>query len=350
MPRANTGPRLAFYQPRNYTAPLYFIRWYERGSKCERATGTDDRAKAEKALAEFINSRPTRAEDGPRDPHELGIAQVLALYGEEHAPRTADPARIGYAIDALLPFWGDRMVSAIKGETCRAYVKKRGVSDGTTRRELGTLRAALRYCVNEGYLTHAPGVVLPERPPSRERWLTRSEAGALLRAARSEPRSRFHLPLFILIGLYTGARKEAILALQWQPNTEGGWIDLGRGLIDFNATGRRQTKKRRPLIPIPPRLLRFLRYARRRTRQYVIEWLGAGVADIRKGFGAACATARLEGVSPHILRHTCATWLMQRGVSTRDAADFLGMSEETIKRVYYHAHPRYMMAAVNALR
>lgn len=41
---------------------------------------------------------------------------------------------------------------------------------------------------------------------------------------------------------------------------------------------------------------------------------------------------------------------MQRGVSTLDAADFLGMSEETIKRVYYHAHPQYMMAAVNALR
>ncbi len=279
----------------------------------------------------------------------MTVAAALALYGEEHAPSTADPVRIGHCIDALLPFWGNQPVSAVKGETCRRYVRDRGVAAGTTRRELGCLAAALKHCVREGYLTTAPTVWLPAKPAAKDRWLTRQEAAALVRAARSEPRARLHLPLFILIGLYTGARRDSILALQGQPNTTGGSVDLARERIDFNPVGRRQTKKTRPVVPIPKRLMRFLVYARRRTRQYVIERNGQPIEGIKRSFASACRKAGLPGVSPHTLRHTLATWLAQRGVRARDAADFLGMTEETFERVYYHHHPDHMRAAREAL-
>ena len=39
---------------------------------------------------------------------------------------------------------------------------------------------------------------------------------------------------------------------------------------------------------------------------------------------------------------------MQHGIPTRDAADYLGMDEATLKRVYYHHHPDYMQAAAKA--
>lgn len=279
----------------------------------------------------------------------MTVATVLALYGEEHAPQTADPARIGQCIDALLPFWGGHRVAAIKGETCRRYARERGVAPGTARRELGCLAAALTHCVREGYLTTAPLVWLPPKPAPKDRWLTRGEAATLVRAACSEPKARLHLPLFVLIGLYTGARRDAILALQWQPNLHGGHVDLGRGRIDFNPLGRRQTKKTRPVIPIPKRLMRFLAYARMRTRQYVIERDGLPVAAVKRSFATACRKAGLQDVSPHTLRHTCATWLAQRGVRARDAADFLGMTEDTFERVYYHHHPDHMRAAREAL-
>lgn len=100
-------------------------------------------------------------------------------------------------------------------------------------------------------------VELPERPAPRDRWLTRKEAASLIRAART-PQARLYMPLFILLGLYTGRRKEAILSLRWPQ------VDLHAGLIDFEIAGRKRTFKKRGKIPIPKRLLPHLKRARRR--------------------------------------------------------------------------------------
>ena len=54
-------------------------------------------------------------------------------------------------------------------------------------------------------------------------------------------------------------------------------------------------------------------------------------------------------ISPHTLRHTAATWLMQIGVSTWEAAGFLGMSEKTLRDVDGHHHPDYLHRAANAI-
>ena len=54
-------------------------------------------------------------------------------------------------------------------------------------------------------------------------------------------------------------------------------------------------------------------------------------------------------VTPHTLRHTAATWLMQRGVPIWQAAGYLGMSAEMIERTYGHHHPDYMRAAAQAI-
>ena len=144
--------------------------------------------------------------------------------------------------------------------------------------------------MKEGALTYAPAVWLPPKPPPRERYLSRQEAARLLRAARREPKARWHLPLFILICLYCGPRRSSVLALQWQPNTEGGWVDLDRGMIDFNPVARTQTSKRRARTPIPDQLLPF-RHARRRTRQFVIEVDGQPLKGIKRSFATAASNA-----------------------------------------------------------
>ena len=155
----------------------------------------------------------------------------------------------------------------------------------------------------------------------------------------------FTLPLFVLVGIYTGARKEAILSLRWSQ------VDLAAGRINFNAPGARRTNKRRARIPIPSKLLPHLRRARQRGTEigFVIHENGARLKDVKRGFASACRRANLEGVSPHTLRHTCATWLMQAGVNIWDASGFTGMTVETLQRVYAHHHPDHLRDPAEAL-
>jgi integrase len=288
---------------------------------------------------------------------------VLAIYAEEHAPHTADPKRIAYAIDALGAWWGENPLSAITANTCRAYGRERGVSSGTVRRELAVLRAAIRYCWREGKLTHEVPVTLPQKTPAKDLWLTRREAAFLLRGARME-KAAGHLPYFILLGLYAGHRKRATLELQWQPNTVAGHVDLEQGFIDFN--GRRAiTRKRRARIPIPRRLVLFLRYLRKRMRQYVLEWNGKRLLNVKRSFSTACRNAawlaiafgkkyrrghperrkltasarKLRQASPHTLRHTCTTWLVAKGLPYADVGSWVGMSAEMVERTYGHHSP-----------
>ena len=221
--RRNSGPRLRFLEKRK----CYYVVWTEGGRSRERSTGTADRRQAEIALAEFIHLRSRSA--GPRDPSQVLVTDTLADYAEEHGDQTSSPWRIAAALKVLAPFWEGRTVAEVTRETCRAYESARGRSAGTVRRELGILRAALNHGHKNGRLTRVVPIHLPDRPEPRDRWLTRKEAAALLRAALREPRVRLHLPLFILVGLYGGARKEAILSLRWLQ------VDLDAGRIDFNA-------------------------------------------------------------------------------------------------------------------
>jgi integrase len=155
------------------------------------------------------------------------------------------------------------------------------------------------------------------------------------------PQARLYLPLFILVALYTGRRKQAVLALRWAQ------VDLVAGRIDFDVPGRSRTNKRRGKVPIPPRLLPHLRRARRRGSDvgYVLHVDGARIGDIKKGFKAACDRAGLAGVSPHTLKHTCATWLMQAGTDLWTAAGFLSTSVEVLQNTYGHHHPDFMRDA-----
>ena len=342
MPRPNRGPYLAFVRDRG----RWYIQWSEAGRTLQRSTGTGDSAAAQIALADFIRERERSSRPaGPRDPSQFSIGDALTLYGTEHAPQAADPARIGYAIAALVPFWGDRMVGDITRETCRAYGRSRGKAPGTIRRELATLRAAINYAKDEGRITYVPTVHLPQKPEGKDRWLRRSEAAALLNATRTGHAStRPYLPLFVLIAIYTGARKGAILSLRWPQ------VDLVAERINFNEAGRVRTSKGRAHLPIPRRLLTFLRLARKRGTDlgYVVHRDGAQLDNMKRAFNTACADAGLDDVTPHTLRHTCGTWMAQRGVPLDKIGGWLGHSDARTTQLYAHHHPDFMEEARNA--
>ncbi|WP_246032840.1 site-specific integrase [Falsirhodobacter xinxiangensis] len=273
---------------------------------------------------------------------------------------TKDPVRILSAIDALLPFWGKLTVSTVRAETCRRYGKSRVTSkgmpkgktrpigDATIRRELGTLRAAIGYCHAEGYILSAPPVTLPEKPAAKDRWLTRDEAAKLLWTAYRSRRAK-HLARFILIGLYTGTRKDAILRLHFSANTVGGWIDTSSGLLYRRSNSERASKKRQPPARLPNRLMAHVSRWERMGARFPVEYQGARCGDIKTGWAALAEESGLTDVTPHTLRHTAITWAMQRGAAIWDAAGFFGASVETIESTYGHHHPAFQESARKAM-
>ncbi len=226
-----------------------------------------------------------------------------------------------------------------------AAARKRRVSAGTVARELTVLQAAINAYHAEYVLDAVPIVTMPETPAPRDRWLTRKEVARFLRATRHHPdkAARTALIRFFLIGLYTGTRSGAVRLLAWMPTTTGGWVDLEHGVMHRRAEGAAESKKRRPPIRIPTRLLGHLRRWQALDGDaavYVVRRRGEPLFRQRRSWEWVRKRAGMDpGLTPHILRHTAATWMMQGGINLWDAAGFLGMSPEILWRVYGHHHP-----------
>jgi integrase len=105
-------------------------------------------------------------------------------------------------------------------------------------------------------------------------------------------------------------------------------------------------------VPIPPRLLAHLRRwtAKGVSQEHFVEWNGRPVQSVKAAFKTAVRLAKLKGkISPHTLRRTAATWLMQAGVDKWEAAGFLGISIQMLDRVCGHHRPDPLRSAARAI-
>jgi hypothetical protein len=241
MPRPTAPPRL-YLRTRRDGASQWII--LDAGRQIATGASAHDRGKAEKALESYLG-RKYKPDFSDGHPARVAIADALAVYSEKHAPTTRRPDLIGGAALKLGEFFAGKPAAAINAAACIDYVAWRRtqrdarakdgckrISAATVRRELVVLSAALRWCWKHGLLDRPIPVTLPPQSAPRERHLTRAEAAQLLWGAlgwdtngkRHPFRINRHLARFILLGLYTGARHDAILRLQWMPNTAGGWI------------------------------------------------------------------------------------------------------------------------------
>jgi integrase len=384
MPRPAKGIRL-WLRPEERNADgtlrkraVWVIR--DGSRKISTRCAAHDRDSAERAVGEYLANKYQPNRTRGRHPTEILIADVLTIYLKDVAPRHARDNETKQRVLALDAWWGDRTLADVNGANCRAYVEYRTsqawksakpektqnaprmVTAAAARRELEDLRAAINHHRREGLCSEIVSIALPEKPAAREGWLTRSQAAQLLWAAwrakqvmRDKETKRAvgqHVARFILVGLYSGTRSSAICGAALMPTVGRGYIDLERGVFYRRAIGRRQTKKRQPPVKIAPRLLAHLRRWQRLglSKNSVVEWNGKPVESVRKGFAAAVRAAKLNSkITPHILRHTCATWLMQNGVDLWDAAGFLGMTVKQLEETYGHHHPDFQREAAEAL-
>jgi integrase len=258
-------------------------------------------------------------------------------YASEHLPHTRAAKNAAYNVGNLSAWWGDKKLSDVTSRNCRAYAKDK--TPAAARRDLEVLRAAIGHWHREyGPLPSIPAVILPPKSEPRERWLSRNEVARLLWAARHTP----HLARFILLGVHTGTRSGALLSLQWS------WIDLARGVMLRRAPGTAESKKRTPPVKLGRRILAHLRRWRVADSGvgYVCHYNGQRINKMRRSWRTAVRNAGLDtDVTPHVLRHTRATWLMQAGVDRWEVAGHLGMSIEMIEQAYGHHHPDFQKRA-----
>ncbi len=371
MPRRNKGARLWLRPTRRDGEGVHRATWIILDGEKHIATGCSatEVAAAEDELASYIAAKyqPFRKE---RDIEQIDIADVLSIYDEDCGSRQANRGQFDARLARLNDFWGGKKLAEVTGKTCREYVKWRG-NRGGARRDLEDLRAAINHHAKEGFHRGIVRVLLPPRGAPRTRWLSRKEAAKVLRVCwrareiqtvhrgpnkgqkiETERRPLRHLAKFILIGLYTGTRASAIATASFQKGLGLSFVDVENGLFYRLAEGKAETKKRQTPVPIPPRLLAHLRRwaATSTIGDHVVEWSGSPVKSVKTAFKSAVRLAHLEGkISPHTLRHTAATWLMQAGVDKWEAAGFLGMSVEMLDRVYGHHHPDYLRTAARAI-
>jgi integrase len=86
-----------------------------------------------------------------------------------------------------------------------------------------------------------------------------------------------------------------------------------------------------------PHLIRARRFGS--DLGYAVSSDGAMIADIKESSAAAVERAGLKGVSPHTLKYTCISWLMQAGHDPWRVSEFAATSMDTILTRYAHHHP-----------
>ena len=326
----------------------YYVRWWADGAWQRISTGETDKRRATIWLAQFVAGRGT-----PAPPEQPTVSLILDGYLADRKPVVRGYGALEVVAKALRRHLGDLQPDHLTKERSRFYLqqrraeghivgpasarRKKPIRDGTVIRELVTLRAALRWAHAERWITGVPHIETPQQPPPRDRWLTREEADRLLASAQA-----LHVKTFLAICLYTAARAGAVLDLTWdQVNLEAGLIDLG------HAPGG----KGRAVVPIAARLLPILTEARTAaTCAHVIEHGGKRVASVKTGTRATARRADLPGVTPHVLRHTAATWMALKGVPIAEIARLLGHGDSRItERVYAKHTPDYLRRAIDAL-
>lgn len=255
-----------------------------------------------------------------------------------------------------------------------AHILKGGGSPATARRKCSSLRAFFKYLLRDERVQSNPfaGLALPRMARSLPRVLSVEEVGRLLdapkqllvAAAEETPQRRRWLE-------YAAARDAAILELLYSTGmrvseltglTEGA-LDLLSGIARVRGKGKKER-----LCPLGGPAIRALRAAleardalglggatRARERPLFFGYKGERLdpRTVQRIMKRHLRAAGLNpALTPHALRHSFATHLLDAGADLRSVQELLGhaslsttqlytqVSIGRMKEVYERAHPR----------
>ncbi|QDV86759.1 tyrosine recombinase XerC [Stieleria sp.] len=225
-------------------------------------------------------------------------------------------------------------------------------------RKLAALRSFYKFAMREGLATSNPAK--PLRNPRRQRKLphvlTDDEVGRLLLAPPADKVAGLRDRAILETMYSAGLRVSELVGLQ------DGDIDTHEQIVRVRGKGRKER-----ICPLGSFAIKAIEaYAKRRQRSDKSQALGRKAPVFVNRFGNLLtarsvgrmlekylAVAELDSrTSPHTLRHSFATHLLDRGADIRSVQELLGhkslattqiythVSAASLRAVYERAHPR----------
>jgi integrase/recombinase XerD len=247
-----------------------------------------------------------------------------------------------------------------EGEIERYVVdlKARGLAPETVKRSVVVVRSLFRFLVEEERLPTDPGadVAVPSVPAGLPKALDESEVEALLDAVVGDdpPARRDRAVLEVLYG--TGVRISELVGLSL------GDVDLESGLLRAFGKGSKErlvpigrhasTALRAWLAPAGRGALEPRQWARRGDAEAVFlnrrggRLTRQGAWLVVKHYGDMVGIA--DKLSPHVLRHSCATHMLDHGADIRVVQELLGHASISTTQVYTKVSTERLFAAYRA--
>jgi len=311
----------------------------------------DKREQAAKAKAE----EKARREKAERDNLTFGyffLSTYFPKAKEDKRPTTWKTER-AYFKHWISPVIGERslvQVGVIELEKIKRNMTKAGRAPKTISDCLGLVRHVFNYASKRGaYEGKNPVslIKLPKKDNKRVRFLSRDEAAKLLKALSMRSRK---LNDICLLSLYSGLRAGEIFNLTW------GDVDFERGQLFVREP--KSGKNRFAYLTSEALGILSDRYADQDKNDFVfVSSRGKKIAYISNlfeqvvkelGFNEGVADPRQKVVF-HTLRHTYASWLVEKGIDIYTVSKLLGHSNIIMTQRYSHLGENSLRAAVKRL-
>ncbi len=217
----------------------------------------------------------------------------------------------------------EQLVRARAAEKTALKHAKRPLSPATVNRYISTLSAVLNYARERGWLTSVPRIRKLDEGSKRIRFLTQAEARRLLKHLPK------HLAPMVEFSLATGLRQANVTQLRWEQ------VDMRRRVAWIHAD---QAKGKSTIsVPLSAGAIAVLRRQRGKDDDWVFPYRKAPVKQpANTAWIDALEKAKLTDVRWHDLRHTWASWHVQKGTPLPVLMELGGWKD--LKMVLRYAH------------